>query len=696
VQVTNNIITNNVAGWDGAGVSLEDSLVVNLINNTISSNDSTASSGTLFNTLGAPLASGQSPPSTITANGTSTLPQPAGVVTMVNSPQLTSSFTTGAITCPNSHYQPGSGATNGTCTKVSYPMLQNNVIWQNRSFNIGVGALSTQYQQNVVSLFNAFTETPASSQANTGACPSGVSYWDIGVRGDTGPSNHASGFTLAPQYSVITDSTDYPGLNNLGVNPSVVSQYCNGSRVPPENGGLGYQVPPGISDATAPNPLFSLTPNATVDEGNNWVNISWGPLSMSNPITGTVLGNYALQSSSPAIDYVPVGQTHPHTDFFGNPRPDPVNPTRFDVGAIEFQGTVPAPTLISISPTSGVRGTSVSVTLTGTNLSGAQTINVSGAGVTVSNLTVVSATSLTATFTISSNAALTSRNVTITTPGGTTGSVTFTVTGSTLASITPTSGQRGTSVPVTLSGTGLTGATAVNVSGGGITVSAVTVVNDSTVTAGFAISGIAALTGRAVSVTTPIGTTNTVQFTVTAATVPTLASISPTSGARGTTVPVTLTGTNLNGATAVTISGGGVACTLSGTPTATTVNASCVITAGAGMTTRNVSVTTPSGTATLTGSFTVTGPTVSAITPTSGTHNTSVGVTISGSDLTGATSVTAGAGITASNIVVSPDGTQLTATFAITNGAAHTARNVRVVTPNGTTPANAAVTFTVN
>jgi hypothetical protein len=71
-------------------------------------------------------------------------------------------------------------------------------------------------------------------------------------------------------------------------------------------------------------------------------------------------------------------------------------------------------------------------------------------------------------------------------------------------------------------------------------------------------------------------------------------------------------------------------------------------------------------------------------------------VTITGGDLTGVTSVTAGGGITASNLVVSSNGTQLTATFAITNGAARTTRNVRVVTPNGTTPVNAAVTFTVN
>ena len=61
VTVTNNIIANNVAGWDGAGVSLQDALEVNIINNTIVSNDTTASAGVLFNTLGAPLASSQGP-----------------------------------------------------------------------------------------------------------------------------------------------------------------------------------------------------------------------------------------------------------------------------------------------------------------------------------------------------------------------------------------------------------------------------------------------------------------------------------------------------------------------------------------------------------------------------------------------------------------------------------------------------------
>ena len=51
------------------------------------------------------------------------------------------------------------------------------------------------------------------------------------------------------------------------------------------------------------------------------------------------LGNFALASSSSAIDYVPVAVEHPATDFFGNPRPTAATPGdgRFDVGAVESQ-----------------------------------------------------------------------------------------------------------------------------------------------------------------------------------------------------------------------------------------------------------------------------------------------------------------------------------------------------------------------
>jgi hypothetical protein len=209
------------------------------------------------------------------------------------------------------------------------------------------------------------------------------------VRGDTGPSNHGSGYSLAPDYSVLTDAADY-NAHNIGSNPTVVSQYCNGSRVPPEaackdaNGHTipcGYQVPPGISDATVPNPVFSLLPSATVDEGNNWINMSWGPLSLVNPSTNTVLGNYALAAGSPAIDSVPLNATTLLTnlsalamDFFGNPRPDPANPNYFDVGAVEFAAVTPVQT-VTVTPTSLTFANQVAGTT-----SAVQTITISNTG----------------------------------------------------------------------------------------------------------------------------------------------------------------------------------------------------------------------------------------------------------------------------------------------------------------------------
>jgi hypothetical protein len=350
VSITNNIIVNNVAGWDGAGISLQDSLNVQIINNTIASNDSLASSGVLTQSIGTPAASAPAG-NCVQAGLTTSCPQSAGVTSTQNSPLLLTSLTGLTLKCPN-------GVDN--CKGFSNPLLLNNVIWQNRSFYIGVGNLGqgNQNQQKLVSLFTR-TGAAAPVQAAAGQCSalSSSAYWDLGVRGDSAPNNHGSGFTLNPTYSVLDDPADYPGAHNLGSNPSVVSQYCNGSRVPPEcsaangcGGPSGYGVPPGIVDASTPNPVFSLTPAATVDEGNNWINVSWGPLSLSNPAvntggtgtgnwgSGPLFGNYALTAASPAIDYIPVGQQHPPTDFFGNPRPDPAVPGRFDVGAVEFQG----------------------------------------------------------------------------------------------------------------------------------------------------------------------------------------------------------------------------------------------------------------------------------------------------------------------------------------------------------------------
>ena len=217
-------------------------------------------------------------------------------------------------------------------------------------------------------------------------------YWDLGVRGDTGPGNHTSTFTIVPIYSSLTSAAENAGTTNfVGANFSnadFTSQYCNGSRTPPEAGGYaGWQVPPGISDATVPNPIFNLSPAATVDEGNNWVNISWGPLALTNPVTGATLGNYAPAAGSPAIDAIPNAEhllsgAVPTTDFFGNPRPD-VRGSKVDIGAIEYQS--PQIAVGGVSPASLAFGS-----VTDGTTSAAQTLTLSNTG--AANLTGITVT----------------------------------------------------------------------------------------------------------------------------------------------------------------------------------------------------------------------------------------------------------------------------------------------------------------
>jgi hypothetical protein len=403
VQVTNNIIANNVAGWDGGGVSLQDALATDLINNTIVSNNSTASSGVLFQSLFAPLASTPGV-NCVANNGSNSCPQVAGLVSVTNSAVLVANISqlpggTSSVTCPTNH------GTSGSCAKYSVPVIYNDVFWKNRSFMIGVGGLAggMTNQNNLVTVYNSpfgGTPTAAASQGATGACDDpNASYWDIGVRGDTAPGNHSAG-TLAPFYSTLTNtgalSEVGAGSNNLLAPGALVgSIYCNGARVPVEAVTSlalkypGWQVPPGTNESNGlPAPPFTLQPAATVDEGNNWVNLRWGPLSTSvTNASGTPVFSFnpSLVGTSPAINYVPLasaqGIAAPNTDFYGNPRKQ----SPVDVGAIEYQapnyailavvpnalafpntlaGSTSAAQTISLSNTGGANATGIVVAVT--------------------------------------------------------------------------------------------------------------------------------------------------------------------------------------------------------------------------------------------------------------------------------------------------------------------------------------------
>ena len=175
----------------------------------------------------------------------------------------------------------------------------------------------------------------------------------------------------------------------------------------------------------------------------------------------------------------------------------------------------PPPTLTGITPISAGQGLTVNVTLNGTNLVAPTTI-AAGAGIAVSNVSVVSSSIVTGSFTISPAATLGGRNVTVTTPDGTSNAVTFSVITlplPTLAGIGPSSGGQGSTVNVTLSGTNLIAGMTVS-AGSEITVSDVTVAESSSATAKFTILSSATLGPHGVTVTTSGGTSSAAVFTV--------------------------------------------------------------------------------------------------------------------------------------------------------------------------------------
>ncbi|MEW6569801.1 MAG: hypothetical protein AB1390_01300 [Nitrospirota bacterium] len=166
VDAFNNMIVNNVAALAGGGISLQDSVRVNVIHNTIANNDSTATAGEAFSP-GVPDQSN---------------PQPAGIVSRPHSAAL-------------------SAVLPGTEPNFSSPQLVDNIIWHNRSFYFLIDdtVVPTQY-----------LITPATPQ-----------YQDLAVIGGAG--------SLNPQYCLLTNTAGY-GPTNVSGDPQFALGYENGGR----------------------------------------------------------------------------------------------------------------------------------------------------------------------------------------------------------------------------------------------------------------------------------------------------------------------------------------------------------------------------------------------------------------------------------------------------------------------------------
>ena len=333
------------------------------------------------------------------------------------------------------------------------------------------------------------------------------------------------------------------------------------------------------------------------------------------------------------------------------------------------------PTVTGLSPTSGPTAGGTVVTISGTNFAAGPTVRVGGVAAT--SVTLVSATQIRATTPVGTAGAkavqVTTGGVTLTSP------VSFTYTAAaapTLTSVSPTSGSTAGGTTITLTGTNFASGATVRV--GGTAATSVTFVSATQVTARTPAGTAGA---KDVQITNPNGlsATRTGGFTYTApAGTPTLTSVSPTSGSTAGGTTITLTGTNF--ASGATVRVGGTAATSVTFVSATQVTARTPAgTAGA----KDVQITNTNGlSATRTGGFTYTAPagtpTLTAVSPTSGSTAGGTTITLTGTNF--ASGATVRVGGTAATSVTFVSATQVTArTPAGTAGA----KDVQITNTNG-------------
>ena len=218
--------------------------------------------------------------------------------------------------------------------------------------------------------------------------------------------------------------------------------------------------------------------------------------------------------------------------------PDGQSATR--TGGFTYTAAASAPTLTSVSPTSGPSAGGTTITLTGGNFVSGATVRVGGTAAT--NVAFVSATQLTARTPAGTAGA---RDVQVTNPDGQsatqTGGFTYTATNTpTITSVSPASGPVAGGTLITVRGTSFT-STSMTLRIGGVAATNVVSTNNTTLTA---VTPAGSAGARDIAITNGWGLSVTLTggFTYTAAaSAPTLTSVTPTSGplAGGTTITLT-------------------------------------------------------------------------------------------------------------------------------------------------------------
>jgi large repetitive protein len=501
-----------------------------------------------------------------------------------------------------------------------------------------------------------------------------------------GPLAGGTSVTITGTGFLVGEPTTVKFGTATATSVTVVSGSSITARAPAGSGTVDVTVTTtgGTSAANPPGDDFTYDPVPTV----TGVGPAAGPLAGGTPIT--ISGTGFTSGATVTVG----GAAATGVNFVNSGTITATTPASGSTGTVDVRVTTlggqsatssadqftydPVPAVTGVSPAAGPLSPGTGITISGSNFLSGSTVTVGGVAAT--GVHVVNSGTITATTPTSGSAGTV--DVRVTTAGGqspVSAADEFTYDPvPTVTGLSKPGGPLAGGTPVTITGTGfVTGATVAFGSGAG---AGVDVVNSTTIT----VTSPSGAAGEVpVIVTTPGGSSSdtgpATEFTYTDG--PLVDSVDPAAGPLVGGTSVTITGTNLGGATAVSFGS---------TPATTFTDTSGTITATtpaevAG--TVYVVVTTSGGTSPSTGGGNLFSfdpvPTVTAVSPSGGPLAGGTAITITGTGFAAPATVSVG-GVAASAVSV-VDPTTITAT---TPAGAAGAVDVEVTTPGGSSPAN--------
>jgi hypothetical protein len=538
---------------------------------------------------------------------------------------------------------------------------------------VAVGDYTIQSLTGTISFVQVNSATPQSAQATVSVpytAPQFAGDLNIVVVGWNDVSHTVSAVTdtVGNHYTAAVGPTQYSAgglsqtiyyaknISAAGAGANAVNVTFNAAAAYPdirilEYSGASLTSPVDITSSATGNSATSATTAVTTSNANDLL-FAANMVSTGTPGSGS--GFTSRLITSPDGDIVEDRLVTATGSYSATAPVSPAGAWVIQMVALSAL-SAPGPTVTSVSPSSGAAGGGTAVTITGTNFVSGATVTFGSTAAT--NVVVVSATEITATSPAGSAGAVT---VTVTS-GGQNGSLNsgFTyVVPPTVTSVSPNSGSTGGGTAVTIMGTNF-------VAGATVTFGAGRQGGDGSASA----TNVVIVSPTQITCTTPTGNAGTVNVAVTVngeigtltngftyITVPTVSSVSPSSGPAAGGTAVTIAGTNF--ATGATVAFGSAAATNAVVVSSTSITA-ITPAGGAGAVTVTVTVSGQGGR--LANGFTyIVPPTVTGVSPTSGSTAGGTAVTITGTNFASGATVTFGSAA-ATNVVVASS-TSITAT----------------------------------